>query len=146
MSTELASINIIPRGEQSGGEISVMSNLAHAGFPEAPLHHAFDETFYRIEGELTFWLEDELFTRRRRELASATRGVPHTFANLSGAATYHLRTGWLRALLRPARGRTGECQAAPEASKPIPEMIVIGPRIGERYPKAQQSNRKERSS
>ena len=74
MSTERASINVILRGEQSRGQISVMDNIVGAGFPGPPLHHhAFDETFYVIEGELTFQLEDELFTRKRRELAFAPR-------------------------------------------------------------------------
>jgi hypothetical protein len=32
------------------------------------------------------------------------------------------------------------------ALEPYPETIVVGPRIGEQDPEAQQSNRKERSS
>jgi mannose-6-phosphate isomerase-like protein (cupin superfamily) len=86
MSTERAPINVILRGEPSGGQIAVMDNVDSAGFPGPPLHHHdFDETFYVLEGELTFQLRDELITRKRGELAFAHRNVPHTFANLSGA-------------------------------------------------------------
>jgi mannose-6-phosphate isomerase-like protein (cupin superfamily) len=49
-----------------------MDNVVSAGFPGPPLHHHdFDETFYVLEGELTFQLRDELFTRKRGKLAFA---------------------------------------------------------------------------
>jgi hypothetical protein len=65
-------INVLLRSEQSGGQIAVMDNVSPAGSPGPSLHHhGFDETFYLLEGELTFQLEDELFTRKREELAFA---------------------------------------------------------------------------
>jgi quercetin dioxygenase-like cupin family protein len=150
MSTERAPINVILRSEQSGGQIAVMDNVVSAGFPGPPLHHHdFDETFYVLEGELTFQLRDELFTRKRGELAFAPRNVPHTFANLSGADARTLivctPAGFECYFDRMAAEQAG-VEPPPEASKPIPEVIVVGPRIGERDPEAQQSNRKERSS
>ncbi len=150
MPTERARINVILRSEQSGGQLAIMDNIVSAGFPGPPLHHhAFDETFYVIEGELTFQLEDKLFTRKRGKLAFAPRGVPHTFANLSGAEARTLiictPAGFERYFDRLAAEQAG-VEPPPEASKPIPEVIVVGPRIGERDPEAQQSDRKERSS
>jgi len=133
MSTERAPINVILRGEQSGGQISVMDNVVGAGFPGPPLHHhAFDETFYVIEGELTFQLEDELFTRKAGELAFAPRDVPHTFANLSGADARTLiictPAGFERYFARMAAERWGT--DPPEwALQPIPEVTTVGPRI-----------------
>lgn len=106
------------------------------GFGGPPLHHHdFDETFYLIEGELTFQLGDELFTRMAGELASAPRGVAHTYANLSDASTRHLiactPAGFERYFGRKAAERRD--QEPPEwALQPIPESIVVGPRIGER--------------
>ena len=91
MSTERIPIKVLLRSEQSGGEIAVMDNIVGAGFPGPPLHHHdFDETFYVLEGELTFQLEDEVFTRKQGELAFAPRNVAHTFANLSGAEARRL--------------------------------------------------------
>src|SRR5215217_2790322 len=91
MSPERAPINILLRGEQSGGAVSVIGSASLHGFGGPPLHHHdFDETFDVIEGELTFQLGDELFTRKAGELAFAPRGVPHTYANLSSAPTRHL--------------------------------------------------------
>ena len=83
MSTERAPINVLLVASRAKST-SVMDNTVGAGFSGPPLHHHdFDETFYVLEGELTFQLEDEVFTRTRGELAFAPRNVPHTFANLS---------------------------------------------------------------
>src|SRR5215208_4294494 len=91
MSTERAPIKVLLRGEQSAGEISVIESGSLPGFAGPPLHnHAFDGTFYVIEGELTFQLRDELFSRKAGGIAFAPRGVPHTYANLISAPTRHL--------------------------------------------------------
>jgi hypothetical protein len=127
-----------------------MDNIVGAGFPGPPLHHHdFDETFYVLEGELTFQLKNELFTRKAGELAFAPRNVAHTFANLSGAEARTLivctPAGFERYFDRMAAERAG-VEPPPEASKPIPEVIVVGPRIGERDRKARQNSRGEQSS
>src|SRR5215218_8307464 len=127
MSTERAPINVILRGEQSGGQIAVMDNVVSAGFPGPLLHHHdFDEAFYVLEGELTFRLRDELFTRQAGELAFAPRGVPHTYANLSGTGARALivctPAGFERYFDRIA-ARIAGVEPPPEASKPIPEVI-----------------------
>src|SRR4051812_42140443 len=75
-------INVLLRGEESGGQVAVMDNVIPAGTKGPPLHHhEFDEVFYVVEGELTFQVGDELVTRRAGELAFARGGVHHTFAN-----------------------------------------------------------------
>jgi mannose-6-phosphate isomerase-like protein (cupin superfamily) len=135
MSTERAPINVLLRSEQSGEHIAVMDNIVGAGFPGPPLHHHdFDETFYVLEGELTFQLEDVILTKTRGELAFAPRNVPHTFANFSGANARTLiictPAGFERYFDRMAAEQAGD-EPPPEASKPIPEVIVVGPRIGE---------------
>jgi quercetin dioxygenase-like cupin family protein len=135
MSTERAPIKVLLRSEQSGGQIAVMDNVVGASLPGPPLHHhGFDETFYVLEGELTFQLEDEIFTRKVGELAFAPRNVPHTFANLSGADARTLivftPVGFERYLDRLAAEQAG-VEPSPEASKPIPEVTTVGPRIGE---------------
>src|SRR5215212_1588550 len=86
MSTERAPINVLLRGEQSEDHLAIMDNDVTAGSPGPPLHHHdFDETFYVLEGELTFQLGDEFFTKERGELEFARRGTHHTLANPSGA-------------------------------------------------------------
>ena len=75
MSTERAPLKVLLRGEHSRCEVSVISSGSLPSFGGPPLHHHdFDETFYVIEGELTFQLGDELFTKKAGELAFAPRG------------------------------------------------------------------------
>ena len=52
---------VLLRSEQTAGAVSVIESAAPAGFTGPTLHHHdFDETFYVIEGQLTFQLRDEL--------------------------------------------------------------------------------------
>lgn len=133
MSTERAPIQVLLRSEQSGEQIAVMDNTVGTGFPGPPLHHHdFDETFYVLEGELTFQLKDELFTRTRGELAFAPRGIAHTFANLSGSEARTLiictPAGFERYFARMAAERRGTDPPG-WALGQIPEVTTVGPRI-----------------
>jgi quercetin dioxygenase-like cupin family protein len=122
---------VLLRGEESGGHLAVVE-LTGRGRPR--LHrHDFDETFYVLEGELTFQLDEELVVRRAGELAFAPRGVPHTYANLSGAPARALMVitpaGFERYFARMAAERQG--LEPPEwALQPIPEVTTVGRPIG----------------
>ena len=116
---------VLLRSEQSDGQVALVA-LGGGGRP--PLHrHDFDETFYVLEGELTFQLGDERFTRQAGELAFAPRGVPHTYANLTGAPAQVLLiitpAGFERYFDQIAARITGR-EPPPEASKPIPEVTT----------------------
>jgi quercetin dioxygenase-like cupin family protein len=68
---------VLLRSEQTDGEVAVIEIGASPERKGPSLHHhGFDEAFYVLEGELTFQLRDELFTRKAGELAFAPRGVP----------------------------------------------------------------------
>jgi quercetin dioxygenase-like cupin family protein len=135
MPTAPSGPRVLLRSEQSGGDVSVIETAPPPG-AGPPLHrHDFDETFYVIEGELTFQLRDELFRLGAGELAFAPRGVPHTFANLSDAPARQLivctPAGFERYFARMAAERQGT--EPPEwALLPIPEVIRVGPRIDPR--------------
>jgi mannose-6-phosphate isomerase-like protein (cupin superfamily) len=126
-------INVVVRGEESAGRMGLMVNRTSAGFPGPSLHHhAFDELFYVVEGELTFQVGDERVTRRAGELAFVPGGTHHTFANRtdndarvvlavtpSGFERYFARIG--------ADMAGGE---PPEwARQPIPDVTTVGPPI-----------------
>ena len=125
---------VLLRDEDSNGEVSVIeSGRLSAEFAGPPLHHHdFDEAFYVLEGELTFRLGDGLFTRNAGEVALAPRGVPHTYANLSGADARALivctPAGFERYFARMTAKREGV--EPPEwALRPIPEVTTVGPQI-----------------
>jgi uncharacterized RmlC-like cupin family protein len=89
----------------------------------------------RSEGELTFQLGEEVFTRGPGGLAFAPRNVAHTYANHSDAPARALLVctpaGFERYFARMAAERRGE--EPPEwALQPIPGSTTVGPRIGER--------------
>ena len=86
-----------------------------------------------VEGELTFQLGEEVVARSAGELAFAPRGVAHTYANLSGAPARALLVitpaGFERYFDRIAARITGS-EPPPEAAKPIPEVVTVGPPLG----------------
>ncbi len=122
---------VLLRSEESDGRVAIVA-LSGGGRP--PLHHHdFDEAFYVLDGELTFQVGDEVFTRRAGELAFAPRGVAHTYANLSGEAARALLVitpaGFERYFDRIAARMSGS-EPPPEAAKPIPEVVTVGPPLG----------------
>jgi quercetin dioxygenase-like cupin family protein len=136
VSNEQFRTNVLLRSEQTNDQVSVIENLVPAGWAGPPLHHHdFDETFYVLEGELTFQLGKEIFTRPQGGLAFAPRGAHHTLANQSGAEARYVLVctpgGFERRFDLMAAEQTG-VEPPPEARKPIPETIFVGPRIGER--------------
>jgi quercetin dioxygenase-like cupin family protein len=101
---------VLLRSEQTAAEVSVIESAAPPGFTGPPLHHHdFDETFYVIEGELTFRLRDELIRVPAGELVFAPRRVPHTVTNVrSSRAIAYSRS--------PAASRPG-CERQTYGSK-----------------------------
>jgi quercetin dioxygenase-like cupin family protein len=127
-------INVLLRGEESGGRISLMDNRVPPGRPGPPLHrHDFDELFVVLDGELTFRLGEERIARRAGEVAFAPRGVDHTFANLADAEARTLivctPAGFERYFARLAAEQAGV--PAPEwALAATPPVTTVGPPIG----------------
>ena len=124
------------RSEQTDGQGSIIEIHAGPEFPGPPLHvHDFDEAFYVLDGELTFQVEEGLLTRGAGELAFVPRGVPHTLANRSGSPAAYLLVctpaGFERSFARRAAKASGE-EVPAWALQPIPEVVMVGPRIGER--------------
>jgi quercetin dioxygenase-like cupin family protein len=131
-----AGVNVLLRGGDSAGRIAVMDNIIPAGAKGPPLHHhAFDEAFYVLDGELTFKVGDEVVPREAGRLAFARRGVHHTFANLSGADARTLivctPAGFERYFQQIAAREAGVAPP-PEALEPWPEVVKVGPRIGDK--------------
>src|SRR3954464_8908702 len=130
---------VLLRTEDSDDRVGIVEVTVPAGWPGPPLHHhAFDEAFYVLEGELTFQLGDELATAGPGSLTFAPSGSHHTLPNRGNPPARHL-------LLCPPRGVPGpvrphavcrpggfEPRCAPGPRQPYPETVVVGPCIGER--------------
>jgi quercetin dioxygenase-like cupin family protein len=126
---------VLLRGEETDGRIALIESTMPAGAAGPPLHtHVFDETFYVLEGELTFQVGDEVRVARAGDVAFALGGVPHTLANRSAQAARFLilcaPAGFEREFARRAAASVG-VEPPKWAKQPIPEVTVVGPRIGE---------------
>jgi quercetin dioxygenase-like cupin family protein len=127
---------VLLRSEETAGVVSMIELSSDAGFAGPPLHrHDFDEAFYLLEGELTFQLGDEVFTRTAGELAFAPRNVAHTYANHSDAPARALLVctpaGFERYFARMAAERDG-VDPPDWALQPWPEVTRLGPQIERR--------------
>jgi mannose-6-phosphate isomerase-like protein (cupin superfamily) len=123
---------VLLRSEESNGQVSVIQTAPSPGVGPPLHHHEFDEAFYVLEGELTFQLRDEIVRAGPGDLVFAPRGVPHTFANLSGAPARQLivctPAGFERYFARMAAEHEGIDPPA-WAMQRVPEVTTVGPPI-----------------
>jgi quercetin dioxygenase-like cupin family protein len=125
--------NVLLRSEETDGHVSVTEIVVPPHSAGPPLHtHDFDETFYMLEGELTFQVDDALVKKGAGELSFAARNVPHTLANHSDASARYLLVctpaGFERHWARLAADAAG-IEPPQWALQPIPEVTVVGPQI-----------------
>ena len=125
--------NVLLRGEETGGHVSVTEIVVPPHSAGPPLHtHDFDEAFYMLEGELIFQVDDTLETKRAGELSFAPRNVAHALANPSDASARYVLVctpaGFERHWARVAADAAGVDPPA-WAMQPIPEVKVVGPQI-----------------
>jgi len=128
MSNESRPPKVLLRSEQSDGHLSVIESTMPAGATGPPLHrHGFDET-------LTFQVGDAMIVAGRGELGFAPRGVPHTLAN-RGSEPARFVIVCTPAGFEREFGRRAAAQAGVDpptwATRPVPTVTVVGPRIGE---------------
>jgi quercetin dioxygenase-like cupin family protein len=120
---------------QTGGAFTLFEDsMVRGKATPLHLHPNEDETFYVLEGELTFQLRDELLTARPGSIVFAPRDVPHTLANRTDAPARYLLVctpgGFERYFDRIAAEIEGV--EPPPGSGPQWEVIRVGPQIGER--------------
>ena len=125
--------NVLLRSEETGGHVSVTEIVVPPHSAGPPLHtHDFDETFYLLEGELIFQVEEALMTKGAGELCFVPRNVAHAPANHSDAPARYLLTctpaGFERHWARIAAEAAG-VESPQWALQPIPEVTVVGPPI-----------------
>ena len=127
---------VLVRGEESRRARRARREHVPAGWAGPPLHHHdFDETFYVLEGELTFALG---YGRRSRAARRAGVRAPWRPAHARRAGAARAR-GTCSSSRRAASSATSTASppSRPAPSRrhsalgPIPETIVVGPPIGE---------------
>src|SRR4028118_1641541 len=74
--------------EQTGGQYTLVEILAPEGFA-SPLHvhHFEDESFYILEGEMTFYVGEQTIKAQPGSFLFGPKEVPHAFTVDSGPAS-----------------------------------------------------------
>lgn len=73
-------------GEQTGGAYALCeARVLPGGGPPPHIHHREDESFFILEGEITFLLGDRRVVAKAGSFIQGPRGVPHAFKNESSA-------------------------------------------------------------
>ncbi len=105
--------SVLLRSEQTGGRVSVVEITVPAGWDGPPLHHhAFDEAFYVLDGDLTFYLgNDEPIRAPAGSFVHIPGGTVHAFRVDSETARYLIITTpqherFYRAISEPAQTRS----------------------------------------
>src|SRR3954469_1156232 len=111
---------VLLRTEDSDDRVGIIEVTVPAGWDGPPLHHhAFDEAFYVLEGELTFQLGDELAPRGPGSSIFAPRHSPHTLATLGDAPARYLL------VCTPA----GFERRFEDGAPPVHQVTTVGPTI-----------------
>ena len=122
--------DVLLRSEQTDGRVAVVRNTVPVGWAGPPLHHhAFDEAFYVLDGELTFQLGQRRLVAGPGALAFAPRDVVHTLANHGDAAATYLLVitpGGFENYFDELAGRP--------TGKPYPQTTVVGDVLDDRAP------------
>ena len=130
--------------EQTGGEFLLIEELAPRG-TATPLHvhPTDDESFYILEGEMTFYLEDDQpIPASAGSFVHIPKGyVPHAFRVDSETARFLVLTrppheGFIRAAAEPAQARTLPPEAPIDMERVMAAanaygMEILGPPPGE---------------
>lgn len=119
-------------GEDTEGSFSVIEMRIPPGYTGPPhIHHNEHETFYTVEGELTYTIGDETSVGDAGTIVHGPKGIPHSFSNES--ASEAIAHTWVH----PAGFEEFMAKAAPRITDPSdpPEMdmervLEIAPEYG----------------
>ena len=105
---------VLADSEETGGQYGLIESLSPKGTePPRHVHSREDETFYLLEGEITFYIGDETYKATPGMFVSAPRGVPHS---------YTFETEVIRMLVLVAPGGFEEFFRPPQSSEPAQAM------------------------
>ena len=73
-------VTFLATGEDTQGQFALQEQVGRKGnVPPRHIHHREDETFYVLEGEMTFFIGDRTIKATPGTMVFAPRHVPHSF-------------------------------------------------------------------
>lgn len=113
---------VLADSEETGGQYALIESLSPKGAePPRHIHRREDETFYVLEGEITFYVGDETYEAAPGAFVSAPRGVPYS---------YTFETDVIRMLVLVAPGGFEEFFRPAELSEPAQALELPPPPEG----------------
>jgi len=129
-------LTFLATGQDTQGQFALMEQVARKGnVPPPHIHHREDETFYVLEGEMTFSVGDRTIKATPGTMVFLPRDVVHSFANESEQvrilvlATPAGVEGFFKEFSVPAPSMT----LPPPAETPYSEkqkMMAVAPKFG----------------
>ena len=124
--------------EQTGGRYTLVEILAPEGYPGVlHVHHAEDEGFWILEGELTVYVGDQTIKVHPGLFLFGPRGVPHAFTVEKGPARLLFGSSpagfedLIREMGEPARKLTIPPQPEePPGEAEMRQMAIIAAKYG----------------
>jgi quercetin dioxygenase-like cupin family protein len=129
-------MTILADGQQTGGQFALIEITGVAGTePPRHIHEYEDETFYIMEGEVTFYVGDEVIEATPGTAVFMPKRIPHSFKLKTDRARALLLVSpagfenWFREFAEPAAALTLPPPAAPSLEV-YEKMIAAGARYG----------------
>lgn len=86
-----AQIRFLINPEDTGGDFAIVELTSLAGLEPPPhIHQNEDETFLLQEGEMRFFVGEQVIDAKPGMVVFAPRGIRHSFKILTPAARFHL--------------------------------------------------------
>jgi quercetin dioxygenase-like cupin family protein len=110
---------VLADAEETSGHYGLIESLSPKGTePPRHIHSREDETFYVLEGKITFYIGEETYEATPGTFVSAPRGLPHS---------YTFDTEVIRMLVLVSPGGFEEFFRPPQSSEPAQALEIPPP-------------------
>ena len=129
-------LTFLATGEDTKGQFALMEQVALKGnLPPRHIHHREDETFYVVEGEMTFSVGDRIIKATAGTMVFAPRDIAHSFTIDSEQVRILVMVapagaeGFFKECSVPAPSMTLPPPGEPPYSE-IQKMMALAPKYG----------------
>lgn len=127
-------VTFLATSEETGGQFSLMESVLRKGATTVFHTHREDESFYMLEGEVSYYLGDRVLAATTGTFLTVPRGVSHSFLVVSETArvltlfTPGGYEGFFREMGEPARALT--LPPPPVGTPDMARMSELGAKYG----------------
>jgi quercetin dioxygenase-like cupin family protein len=127
---------ILATGAQTSGVYTLAeSRVLPGGGPPPHIHHREDESFFVLEGEITFTLGDKKVLGKPGSFIQGPRGIPHAFKNESQSPArmlIHITPAGFENFLAEIAQRMPSFDSPPAPVTPadIEKLLAVTPKYG----------------